>query len=222
MAYGWNEQSEYEKLCKRYPVPPSLVYGVRDYYPADYLRLLELKKQFAVPAANPAELLKNELTDKAQEEEKKKRYLEAEKLWLEIAAICRQGDSLRERDAYLVEHRAKQCLHMEVYKNARISIRSFDDVPNLDKLQDALTCAAKKAMAKQDYATFTVCSLLNARLCHAQGKERDAFLLEESTKKHGFFESYFVRPGEDSKNPPVEEMILRQIAQDYASELYPK
>ena len=44
----------------------------------------------------------------------------------------------------------------------------------------------------------------------------------KKAKKHGFFESYFVRPGEDSKNPPVEEMILRQIAQDYASELYPK
>lgn len=222
MAYGWDERREYEELRKRYPAPPSLIHEYRDYFPADYLRLVELEKKFAQPIADSTELRKNTLRKEARTAESKKRYLDAEKLWLEIAAIChQQGGALRESDAYLVEHRAMQCRHMEVYKNAHISIRSFKEVPNLDKLQDALTYAAEKALAKQDYATLTVCSLLNARLCHAQGKERDAFLLEESTKRYGFFDSYFVQPGGDSKNPPVEEMVLRQIAKDYASELYP-
>ena len=221
MAYGWDDRREFEKLRERDPVPPSLIYGYRDEYPADYLRFVKLEKKFAPPVADPTELRKNALTDKARTAENEKRYLDAEKLWLEIAEICHRQGTWRESDAYLVEHRAMQCHHMEIYKNARISIRSFKDVPNLDKLQDALTCAAEKTSSKGDYATFTVCSLLNARLCHAQGKERDAFLLEESTKKYGFFDKYFVRPGGDSKNPPVEEMVLRQIAEDYASDLYP-
>lgn len=221
MAYGFDERRELEKLRERYPVPPSLVYGYRDYFPADYLRLVELEKKFAPPTTDPMELQKNALTNEAQTAEHEKRYLDAEKLWLGIATICHRQGSRWETDAYLVEHRAMQCRHMQVYKNARISIRSFEDVPNLDKLQNALTCVAEKTLAKRDYATFTVCSLLNARLCHAQGKERDACLLEESTKKYGFFENYFVQPGGDSKNAPVEEIVLRQIAKDYASELYP-
>lgn len=220
MAYGWDEQRELERLRKRYPVPPSLVYGYRDSYPEDYLRLVELEKQFA-PSANPAELRKNELTNAARTAEFEKRYLDAGKLWLEIATICHQQGAYWERDAYLVEHREMQCRHMEIYRNARISVQSFKDVPNLDKLQDALTSLAEKTLTKKNYATFTVCNLLNARLCHAQGKEHDAFLLEESTKKYGYFDQYFVHSGKDSKNPPLEEMILRQIAEDYASELYP-
>lgn len=223
MSYGWDERREFEKLRSKYPVPPSLIYGYREYFPEDYLRFLELEKLFA-PRTDPKELRKNTLTDEARTAEGEKRYMDAAEQWMEIAAICHQQGSAWERDAYLVEHRAMQCRHMEVYKNARISIRSFrsfKDVPNLDKLQDALTLEAEKTLTRQEYAMFTVCNLLNARLCHAQGKEYDAFLLEESTKKYNFFEQYFVQPGGSSKNPAVEEMVLRQIAKDYDSILYP-
>lgn len=220
MAYGWDERYEYEKLRRRYPTPP-MVYGYSGGYPADYLRFLELQKRFD-PPPDPTELYKNDLTKKAKTAEQEKKYLDAEKLWLEIAAICHRQGSLLEKDAYWVEHRAMQCRHMQVYQDARISIQAFSDIPNLDKLQDALTDAAQKSWAREDYASFTVYSLINARLCHAQGKERDAFLLEESTKVYSFFDQYFVRPGEISRNPSVEEIFLRQIAEDYDGELYLK
>lgn len=222
-TYGYNERREWELLRERYQHNiPSLIDGYRTYLPEDYLRYLDLEKIFN-RSAEPAELRKNDLTDKARKAEKEKQYLAAEKLWLEIAEIChQQGGSFKEENAYWVEHRAKQCRHMQIYKDAHISIHAFPNIPNVDKLQDALTDAAAKKLEKKDYATCTLYSLLNARLCHAQGKERDAFLLEEAVRSYGFFDIYFVRPGEGSKNAAIEEISLRQIASEYQSELYPK
>lgn len=223
MAYGFDERRHYEKLHERYKnYFPSLIDGYISSYPEDYIQYIELKKRFDT-TPNLAELRKNSLTAEAHTAEQEKRYSDAEKLWLQIAAICHQTNAAyHEKDAYLVEHRALQCRHMQIYKDAYISIRSFADVPNLDKLQDALTDAAAKSLKKKDYSSFTVYKLLNARLCHANGKERDAFLLEESARPYGFFDDYFVPPGEGSKNPPVEEMFLQMVAANYKSELYPK
>lgn len=221
MAYGFDERRYYEKLKERYKTPPP-VYGYNGGYPVDYLEYIRLKDRFE-PTPNPAELKKNDLTAKAHKAEEEKRYLDAEKLWLEIAAIChRTKTTWHEEDAYWVEHRAQQCRHMQYYRDACISIRSFADVPNLDKLKDALTEEAVKSKDRKDYSSFTVYSLLNARLCHAQGKERDAFLLETSVRSYGLFDEYFVPPGEGSKNPPVEELFLQRIAANYKDSLYPE
>lgn len=222
MSYGFDERRYFETLRERYQnYIPSLAEGYIGTYPKDYLQYLELKKRFA-PDPDPAELRKNTLTAEAHLAEQEKRYLDAETRWLEIAAIChRTNTSYHEQDAYWVEHRALQCRHMQVYRDARISIRSFADIPNLDKLKDALTDAAAGSLEKKDYSSFTVYQLLNARLCHAQGKERDAFWLEEAARPYGFFDQYFVQPGKSSKNPPVEELFLQRIAAQYKNELYP-
>lgn len=223
MAFGFDERRYYETLHERYKNHiPSLIDGYISSYPEDYMQYIKLKKRFD-PDPDPAEIKKNRLTAEAHRAEQEKRYLDAEKLWLQIAEIChRTKTSYHEKDAYWVEHRALQCRHMQIYKDAYISIRSFADVPNLDKLQDALTDAASKSLEKKDYSSFTVYKLLNARLCHAKGNERDAFLLEESARPYGFFDAYFVQPGKGSKNPPVEEIFLQKIAADYQRELYPK
>ena len=218
-TYGYDESWIFHQLDEKYRnfSPHSPYGGCSD---PEYERYKQLKAKFTPPLPSRAERQMDELTAEAKTAEKEGRYLDAEELWLKIAEICHKIGL--EHSAYLAEHRAMQCRHQQVYKYARISIQPFSGVPNLDKLQDALTDAAKKCRARKDYASLTVYSLLNARLCHAQGKERDAFLLEESVRNYDFFDQYFVRPGEPSNNPPVEEVLLQQIAADYADELYPK
>lgn len=219
MSYGYDERRQYQELKDRYDGKFPHSYGYGGGYPEDYERFLILRMKLD-PPSDPTELKKNELTRLAIKAEKEKRYLNAEKLWSEIAVICHQQN--KERDAYWVEHRAKQCRHMQIFKEARISIQAFSDIPNADKLQDALTDAAVKKLVKKDYEAYTVYSLLNARLCHAQGKEQDAFWLEEAVRPWGFFDTYFVKPGERPKNALIEEKSLQQIAMEYQSELYPE
>lgn len=131
----------------------------------------------------PDEERKYWLTIKAKECEQNSKYAEAAEVWKEIASICQeQGKS---RDVYITDHRAFLCRQLAICQQAGIPLCIFaklpEGAPYVEILQNTLTRMADKALSQDNGKQYVQCKLLNARLCRAMGKGRDASLLEEST-----------------------------------------
>ena len=157
------------------------------------------------------------LTVEAQRAVKQGDYGEAARIFREIAKIChRQG---KEHDAYLNEHEAFRMDQLLIYRKAKIPLTAFAKTPYAEKLKEALDDGAgwADAMGQTDYsAAFR---MLSARICRAQGQERDAYLLEDASYK--ILEAAGRRF--DWKKVPTQDMeaeCLRKIARRYGSKLW--
>lgn len=169
------------------------------------------------PVPIPAiERHKYSLTQDANRAARRGDYAEARRLKLELASICRsQGKT---DDAYLLEHDAFLDEQRWIYKQADISTSCFSKLPYVEKLKGALTEGASWAegMGQTDYAVSF--KQLNARICRAQGQERNAYLLEHASyvllEKTG-------RASDWGKFPSarIEAECLRQIARMYGTTL---
>lgn len=138
---------------------------------------------------------KYRLTLAAKEHIQREEYEEAANTLAENAFICRnQG---KERDAYLLEHKAFLCRQMSIYQRAGFDIGIFSAIPYAEVLQTALTELADDSFTGQDYGGYYYFKMLNARLCRAQGKERDAFLLEQSAAEY---------------KPQMKEFVIKESA----------
>lgn len=123
------------------------------------------------------------LTRKAKEGMQSGNYEQAIWCLRRNADICHKQQ--KEDDAYLLEHQAFLCEQQKIYRDTHISISAFIKMPYVEEMKKILTRAADEALEKEEYDHFVYYNLLNARLCRAQGKERDAFLLENSAYKYG-------------------------------------
>ncbi len=157
-------------------------------------------------AVSEIEQKKFQLTLEAKEYIQREAYDRAEEVLLENASICHsQG---KEEDAYLLEHKAFLCRQMSIYQRAAFDVGSFSAIPYAEVLQTVLTELADTSISDQDYAGFYYFKMLNAKLCRAQGKERDAFLLEQSAAEHGDREEAALR----------EKECLQRLVEAYESQ----
>lgn len=143
-------------------------------------------------------------------------YEEVCRLKRQLASICRgQG---KNDDAYQLMHGAFLYEQMWIYQKANVSTRAFSKLPYVEKLKDALSEAADWAeiMGQTDYAVSF--RQLNARICRAQGMERDAYLLDHASY------SLLEKAGQASDwrrfpDAGIEEECLKQIARKYGAKL---
>ena len=180
---------------------------------------IDVYVNYAGPEPSDIEKYKYYLTLKAIAAYERGDFLEAARYKEENALVChRQG---KEEDAEKLEHTAFLYRQEYLYKEAGISLEAFGGIPNADKLQEALTDAAEKALEKKDLHYFVEYKQLNARLCRARHKERDAFLLENSASVYEASANEMLRRGNISK-AEIERICLRHIADKYAGRCYSK
>lgn len=118
------------------------------------------------------------LTEQASHYIDAKNYVKAAQLLGEIAKICHTQK--KEKDAYYAEHKAFLCNQMEIYKKAKIEIDIFDEVPYVEILKCTLSKMADLAFKTQAFHKYWYYKTLTAKLCRAQGKDNDAYLLDTS------------------------------------------
>lgn len=150
------------------------------------------------------------------------KFLQAANLSEEIASICHgQG---KEDDAYLLEHQAFLYRQEHFCRKAGFLTDVFwkvpESVPYVEILQVTLSRLAEKYREEQkDY--FTLCKLINARLCRAMGKERDAVLLEDTVKKEVKWNptsvetTKFVDQFLKGKEPKFMQTLIEEYIKDY-------
>lgn len=161
----------------------------------------------------PVETHKHWLTIKAREAIQKENYEEAIGLLQELAKICHnQG---KEHDAYLVEHNAFLCGQKNIYKKAGISLEAFGGIPNVDLMQETLTKLSDRVFAEKKFDSFVYYKRLNARLCRAQGKEGDAFCLEETAYAYENAAAE-IRKKKGVSGKMQEAQMLRELSEEYA------
>lgn len=125
------------------------------------------------------ELRKIRLTISAKEAEKQHNYTKAANIWNEIASICHVHGL--HKDARWVEHAAFLCTQKEIYREADISLDVFcGKTPFAENLKVVMTREAEQAWEKKEIDKYVILKLVNARICRAQGKKEDAYLLENS------------------------------------------
>lgn len=160
----------------------------------------------------PDETNKHYLTIRAKNEIQKENYSEAAELLREVAKICHAQK--KEHDAYLLEHNAFLCEQKSIYKKADVPLDAFGGVPNVAILQETLTKLSDRAFSEKKFDLFVYYKTLNARLCRAQGKERDAFLLENSAYAYRDFASEITKKKRETREEQ-EAQMLRKLADEY-------
>ena len=150
------------------------------------------------------------------------KFLQAADLSEKIALICHnQG---KERDAYLLEHKAFLYRQEHFCREAGFLTDVFGEVPDrvpyVEILQNTLTRLAEKYHEEQkDY--FALCKLINARLCRAMGKEKDALLLEDTVRKEVGWDpesmetTKFVDRFLEGKEPEFMQMLIEEYIKDF-------
>lgn len=122
------------------------------------------------------EIRKYQLTVEAKKYISEGNYLAGANTFAAIAAICKtQGKTA---DAHRCEVQAFHCRQRYFLKKANIKPDVFTSLPVVEVLQVALTELAEKAARKKNYHENVFYLELNSALCKAQGKERDAYLLD--------------------------------------------
>lgn len=137
-------------------------------------------------------------------------YKDAEKELLEIAKICRNQN--KKRDAYLLEHQAFLCREKDILQTVEFNMKYFKDMPNIEILKCVLSNMAEYALKICDYSENVFCLKLIEKLCKAQGKSRDVYLLgitiHENSKKYANY-----------MKPIDENMLYMKLASNYLTEL---
>lgn len=159
---------------------------------------------------------KYDLTRMAERARAEGNYKEVCRLKRELASICRnQG---KYDDAYKLMHDAFLYEQMWIYQQANVPTRAFSKLPYAEKLKEALSEAAEWAEIMGQTAYAVSFRLLNARICRAQGMERDAYLLDNASysllEKAGRASDWKRFP-----NAVIEEECLKQIARKYGTKL---
>lgn len=132
--------------------------------------------EYQGPIPPEIELQKYRMTENAKEAISLKKFDRAADLFEEIAKIC---DKQRmTRDAHLCRTQAFQCKQRFYLEKANIETAYFDKMPVVECLKEVLTDLAQEAQSRNRYAAAIFYMGMNASLCRAQGKERDAFLLD--------------------------------------------
>ncbi len=165
----------------------------------------------------PIEMEKYGLTKKMEDAYMRGAFKEAMGLAYKLAGICRgQG---KESDARMLEHEAFLFQQKQIYQDAAVSTNAFADVPYVEKLKDAMTEAADQAAAdgQMDYAACY--KRLTARLCKAQGKERDSYLLDCAV--HSIqARAQAMRRQRGLTEAELESVCLQRIAGKYGKSLW--
>lgn len=137
-------------------------------------------------------------------------YKNAEKVLHKIAKICRSQN--KERDAYLLEHQAFLCCEKDILQTVEFNMTYFINMPNIEVLKCVLSNMADYALQNCNYSENIFCLKLNEKLCKAQGKMRDAYLLGvtiyDNTKKYA-----------DYIKPINENELYKKLAGNYLTEL---
>lgn len=153
---------------------------------------------------------------------RKNKFLQAADLSEEIALICHEQG--KEKDAYLLEHQAFLYRQEHFCRKVGFLTDIFwkvpDSVPYAEILQVTLSRLAEKYREEQkDY--FALCKLINARLCRAMGKERDARSLEDTVKKEVKWNpasvetTKFVDQFLQGKEPKFMQTLIEEYIKDY-------
>lgn len=104
-------------------------------------------------------------------------YEKAIELAEKIASIYRRQGNAAEGGRY--EHEAFLFAQRKIYRDAGISIdKFFSELPYVEKLKDAMTEAAELAMKKSEIDYYVCYKKMTARICRAQGKEGDAYMID--------------------------------------------
>ncbi len=103
-------------------------------------------------------------------------YEKAVELAEKIAGIYRRQGNASEGGRY--EHEAFLFTQRKIYRDACIPVDMFSGIPYAEKLKDAMTEAAELAMEQSQIDYYVCYKKMIARICRAQGKERDAHLID--------------------------------------------
>lgn len=103
-------------------------------------------------------------------------YEKAVELAEKIASIYRRQDNASEGGRF--EHEAFLFTQRKIYRDAGIPVNMFSGIPYAEKLKDAMTEAAELAMEQRQIDYYVCYKKMIARICRAQGKERDAHLID--------------------------------------------
>lgn len=129
------------------------------------------------------EFLKHKLSKMVEQALKEKEFEAAAEYKDEIARICHQQG--KERDAYFLEHSAYELRQLHIYQLAKMDVSYFEpEIPDVELLKSALTELAQSNREQNNFALFAYVKAISLRICRAQGKERDAYLLECELAKY--------------------------------------
>lgn len=103
-------------------------------------------------------------------------YEKAVELAEKIASIYRRQDNASEGGRF--EHEAFLFTQRKIYRDAGIPVNMFSGIPYAEKLKDAMTEAAELAMEQKQIDYYVCYKKMIARICRAQGKEGDAYMLD--------------------------------------------
>lgn len=125
-----------------------------------------------------------ELEIEARKALEEQNYKEAAILKRKRAKLYRSwGD---ERTAHLLECSAFEYEQLDIYEKAGMDVSCFPDVPPVERLKYILTELSDDMKRQRKHDLFIECKELNMRLCRAQGKETDAFLVERELRQYGW------------------------------------
>lgn len=104
-------------------------------------------------------------------------YEKAIELAEKIAVIYRRQGNASEGGKF--EHEAFLFAQKKIYRDAGISIDLFfSEVPYVEKLKDAMTEAAELANEQRQIDYYVCYKKMTARICRAQGKDGDAYMID--------------------------------------------